>query len=195
MGGVEEGDSGLRQSGTHPSASARTDGAPANSTEASVVASKDSSQRELRAYLGVGVGGAVYQEREKGTHFGPLPKLVNTGKTPAYNVTWVAKSAVLPKELSPGHVFSELGDGSGKTVVGINQQINLHAVSVGFVPDDEVQDIKYNERDKALYTWGIVHYDDAFGNKRYTRFCHRLMWLRDSVEIYGYFVPNRNESD
>jgi hypothetical protein len=27
-GGVEEGDSGLRQSGTHPSANARTDGAP-----------------------------------------------------------------------------------------------------------------------------------------------------------------------
>lgn len=156
---------------------------------------RKSSERQLRAYLSVGVGGAVYQERDKGTPFGALPILMNSGQTPAYRVHWAVKAAIFPKELPAGQVLSEIGENSGQTIVGIHQTFNLHANVIGFVQDDEVEDIKSNNRDKALYTWGIVHYEDAFGNKRFTRFCHRLMWLPEGGNVYGYYVPNRNEAD
>ena len=27
--------------------------------------------------------------------------------------------------------------------------------------------------ENALFVWGMVTYDDGFGNRRYTKFCHR----------------------
>jgi hypothetical protein len=156
---------------------------------------KNSSERQLRAYLTVGVGGAVYQEREKGTPFGVLPILINTGQTPAYEVKWVIKAAVLPKELPANYALSEVGEDCGKTTIANSQRVNMHARADGFQPDDEVADIKSHARDKALYVWGLVRYVDAFRNKRYTRFCHRVLWLPEGNEIYGYFVPERNDAD
>jgi hypothetical protein len=43
-----------------------------------------SSKKELRAYVSVVVGSAVYQEREKNLRFEGKPLMVNTGRTPAY---------------------------------------------------------------------------------------------------------------
>src|SRR5262249_20928665 len=50
------------------------------------------TRAQLRAYLSVVIGTAVYQERDKNLRFEAKPTIVNTGQTPAYNVRYRIKA-------------------------------------------------------------------------------------------------------
>lgn len=167
----------------------------ARETAKSVAVSQDTAKRQLRAYIVVIIGDAMWQEREKGYRFGALPLLKNSGQTPAYKVTFIAKAAILPTELPKDYKLSEMGDEAGETMVGPGHQMTMHAKVDDFVHDSEVQAIKTGDRDKSLYTWGIIRYEDCFGEPHYTRFCHRVKWLGGDGPVYGYYIPGRNTGD
>jgi hypothetical protein len=48
---------------------------------------------------------------------------------------------------------------------------------------------------KALYVWGVVHYDDAFGRPHFTQFAQRIWWLRDRSNIMGIYDGRFGLSD
>jgi hypothetical protein len=166
----------------------------------SVSASDEVAKRELRAYLTVGIGGAAYQERRPKEKGGDLmfecrPVLFNSGRTPARKVTYKARAAVMPIPLPPGvHLPESPDDGIGGNILGPQQNAYMQGIVDGFQVDGEVNAIKYGTGTKGLYVWGLVTYEDAFGDGHFTRFCQHIYWdLQNNV--LGHYIPGRNDAD
>lgn len=166
----------------------------AEATKASVEAGKDTAKRQLRAYLAVVIGPAVFQERREDPKpdlmFEASPLLVNTGQTPAHKISFVVKAAVLPVPLPKEVGLSETGDsGVGETILGVQHSASMGAVVNGFCRDEDVEDVKASNG-KALYVWGLVTYEDVFGEKHETRFCQQIYWTGETIR--GFYTPGRN---
>jgi hypothetical protein len=116
--------------------------------------------QQMRAYISVVIGGAVYQERTKNLKFQAVPSIVNAGLTPAHKVSFKAVAAILPRPLPEDFAFPLPDETSGTSVVGPRQNITISPVVGDFCDDAEVEDIKTGAKGKALYTWGIFIYED-----------------------------------
>ena len=166
----------------------------------SVSGSEEASRRELRAYLTVVIGAALFQERrdeEKGgdLKFECRPLLVNTGRTPARKVIFKARAAVMPIPLPKGINLPDAPDEDmGGNILGSQQNANMSAVVDGFCADKDVENIKHGIGDKALYVWGRVTYEDVFGEDHFTRFCHHVYWDLNG-DVRGHYIPGRNDAD
>ena len=66
---------------------------------------RDTANRQLRAYLGVEWLGALPQKQEPPYRFEIRMSLVNTGPTPAHEITYKAEIAVLPNPLPDNFDF------------------------------------------------------------------------------------------
>lgn len=158
----------------------------------SVAALRERTAQQMRAYLCVQVGGAVYQERNKNLKFEGKPLLVNTGHTPANKVSYQASAALLPVPLPGDFTFPLSGRVVGAAMMGPQQNAVMSAVVADFCEDGEVEIIKAGGPTRALYVWGIVKYEDIFDQQRQTRFCQSIIWLPDG-KIFGYFTPGHND--
>jgi hypothetical protein len=151
------------------------------------------TEMQLRAYVSVVIGGGLYQERGKGLRFEARPVLVNSGSTPARKVVHTAHAAIfpapLPKDLPLPIRQNEAG---GEGMIGPHQSREMSATLDRFVADADVEDIK-KAKGNGLYVWGIVTYEDAFGQPRETRYCQMITWHPDG-RIWGYYTPNRNNT-
>jgi hypothetical protein len=177
--------------------------AAAKATRDSVELSRDSSKRELRAYIVVVIGEATYQERRNKEQHGPdlkfecRPLMINTGKTPATKLQFQARAAIMSIPLPPGtHLPEGYDEGTGTNALGPQQNANMFALVDGFAADDEVDSIKYggpweNRGAKGLYCWGLITYQDIFGEKHTTQFCQQIYWDKSNV-VRGIYVPGRN---
>jgi hypothetical protein len=164
----------------------------ANAAIESVETLKDRTAKQLRAYLTVVVGGALYQERRKNLRFEAKPNIVNTGHTPAHKVMYVASAAILPVPLPDEFDFPLTDKFIGSAVMGPQQTNILSAVVDDFCPDAEIRDIKAGNG-KALYAWGVIHYEDIFGERQTTKFCQAIIWLKNG-QVFGYFITKHNEA-
>jgi hypothetical protein len=145
----------------------------------SVIALKERTAQQMRAYLCVNICTGVYQERAKGLRFEGKPMLLNTGHTPAHNVTYKAKADILPFPLPEDFKLPSLDDRTGYTVgiLGPQQNFILNAwVERDFFEDGEAEEIKRG-RERRLYIWGTVTYEDVFGEKKYTNFFQSICWV------------------
>jgi hypothetical protein len=79
----------------------------------------------------------------------------------------------------------------------------MSSVSPTRVADDMVAQVKLADG-MGFYTWGIVSYKDAFGEDRYTKFAHVMMWHTTGkvdgegqpIEIgHGRYLSWHNEAD
>lgn len=61
----------------------------------SVASLRERTAQQMRAYVGITPGNAIYQERNRNLHFEGQPAMVNTGHTPAHKVSYWAQSAIL----------------------------------------------------------------------------------------------------
>lgn len=153
---------------------------------------RETAQRQLRAYVSVIIGGAVYQERDKSIRFEGRPVILNTGQTPAHDLSYWANAAVLTLPIPPGFPF-EPRPGSGFNwfaVLGPQQTFIASAVVPDFVDDGEVESIKSGP-DRGLCVWGRVIYRDAFGEIHQTEFSQVLWWLPDGNIMGHYERHNR----
>jgi hypothetical protein len=156
------------------------------------------NQAVMRAYLSVVVGTGIYQERRVGQgdlKFEGKPNLVNTGNTPARKVRIRSNAAVLP--LPPPENFdyplpAEPTE-TASSSVGAHQTYILSCLVKDFVPDSEVAAIKEGAG-KSLYIWGLVTYEDIFGETHKTKFGQWLTWLPDG-KVLGYYIPGQNDVD
>lgn len=177
--------SAMEEVGKHISISAKA------ATE-SVTLSRERSAQQMRAYLSVNIGVAIYQERDKGLKFEAKPLILNTGHTPAHKVSYRAKAGILSVPLPDDFSFPLDEKVIGAAVLGPQQHFIINAVVDELCDDAEVDDIK-KSKGKGLYMWGIVTYEDVFGGGRKTRFCHQVTWRPDG-KIWGYCTTDHNDA-
>ena len=139
------------------------------------------------------MGGALYQEREKGLRFEAKPVLANVGQTPAHNVSYWAKADILPFPIPPDFDFPGGDVNNYNLTIHPRQGIGLNAYLERFVPDDTVEDIKLGNKTR-LVIWGAVTYRDIEGNFRETRFCHTMFWIGsgDRERVMGSYHAHHN---
>jgi hypothetical protein len=158
----------------------------------SVTALKERAAKQMRAYLSVVIGSGVYQERDKQLRFEAKPNLVNAGHTPAHNVKYKAKAEILPVPLPDDFSFPLSVDFLGGALLGPQQTAFMSAIVDNYCDDAEINDIKVG-KGKALFVWGVVYYEDVFGDSHYTKFCQSTLWQADG-KVFGYYIPKNNEA-
>jgi hypothetical protein len=165
----------------------------AQAAKDSVAAVKERTAQQMRAYLTVLIGNAFFQDRAKNTRFQTTPILLNSGHTPAYKVDYNMRTAVLnisPHEFPPLHRKEP-----EESIIGPQQSCTLldGGIVDDFVPDQDVGGIMYLTFGKALYVWGVVTYEDIFGEPHRTEFAQALCWLPDG-KVFGVYTPGHNKA-
>jgi hypothetical protein len=162
----------------------------------SVTTVRDVSARQMRAYLSVSINTGIYQERERNLKFDVRPVVFNSGHTPAHKLTYWASARILPNPL-PDNFDFPVGEDNLKSgfVLGPHQNIVINAMVQDFVSDDEAQAIKAGI-EKRVYVWGIIFYEDVFGESRQTKFCHSIYWIAGPKGelINGNYAARHNEA-
>lgn len=153
-----------------------------------------SEQRQLRAYVSVAVGTALFQDRANNLRFEARPQLVNTGRTPAHDVRSAIRADILPLPLTASFKLAPADGFGGGAVLGPQQTFILHGVVADFADDADVEDIKVGKNGRALCAWGTVTYKDVFGVSHHTDFAQSLIWLPNG-NVYGYYAPIHNDAD
>lgn len=160
----------------------------------SVTALRERTAQQMRAYLSIDIGSAIYQERGKNLRFEGKALLRNAGHTPAYRVSHTCSAGILPMPLPDNFDLPQpTQPARGGGVIGPGQSRILSAMIEELVPDDEVDAIKAGTG-RALYIWGSVTYEDAFGEPRYTNFCQALIWQPNNA-VMGYFIDRHDEAN
>jgi hypothetical protein len=102
-------------------------------------ASVSSINLQMRAYLCVVIGGALYQERTKNIKFQPSPSIVNAGLTPAHKVAFKVVAAILPRPLPDDFTFPLPDAFTSGAVIGPRQTTNVNPLVDEFCDDSEVE--------------------------------------------------------
>jgi len=149
-------------------------------------------RQQMRAYVTTSIGGALFQERAKKIRFGASVLFNNNGLTPAHKVRHKAKAAILPNPLPNNFAYPLPEAYAGETIMGPRQQNSVNTIVDDFIDDAEVDNVKAGNG-RALYVWGIIEYEDVFGEHQQTRFCQVYAWLQDGKTVWGYYVSGHND--
>jgi hypothetical protein len=155
----------------------------------------ETTRAQLRAYLSVVIGSAIYQERDKELRFEAKPAILSNGQTPAYNVRYSIKAEIMTNEIAANFIFTEPPD-TPRSQANIGPKENRFTSRVidEYVPDEQIADILLGNG-MALYVWGVVRYDDVFGRPHFTQFAQRLWWLKDLSNVMGMYDGRFGLSD
>lgn len=168
----------------------------ANAASESVAAVKQRTAQQMRAYLSVTTGIAIYQDRARNLRFEAKPVLTNAGHTPARRLAYWAKADVLPFPL-PDNFVLPVGHPPEQRSVDLapHQTVELNATVDGFYEDASVPVIKRGV-ERRLYVWGVVSYVDVFGEDHHTQFAQSYAWLgpENSESILGTYLFRHNEA-
>jgi hypothetical protein len=110
-----------------------------------------------RAYLSVEPGG-IKMPYDRGDRVHGYVICRNRGHLPARKLSWYACTNVA-QEKPDKFPIGEMTPPRGVVAPGTEM-----TVSAGSFFTNKLQN--------ALFVWGMVTYDDGFGNRRYTKFCH-----------------------
>jgi hypothetical protein len=139
--------------------------------------SRDTEERQIRAYLGVFAGAIEPQHSDEGDAIGVRVTIRNAGTTPAYDErSWIAVRITAPTAVP--FIFPPNLDDRPKSVVGPNTDFDL---DVGFATTPEIIQLVHDNKAK-IFVWGRGEYRDAFGHDRFLVF--RM--------TNGSFVPGNN---
>jgi hypothetical protein len=133
------------------------------------------SQAQMRAYIAVLIGGALYQTDR--LNFEASPVILNTGNTPARNLRYRINADILPTILPDDFRFPlppRLANG-GNNILGSQRDGTICAMVGRRVPPEQVSDIKAGIG-QSLYVWGAIRYEDIFGKTHTCTFAQRLFW-------------------
>jgi hypothetical protein len=149
--------------------------------------------KQMRAYLIVEIGGGIYQDFNK--RFEVRPSLLNSGFTPAIDMSYWALAGILPFPLANDHNLPVNHSPPPNSMdLGPRQSIQMNAAVDTRVPDSEVAEIK-SGLDRRVYVWGAVTYKDIFGGSHTTDFCHSIFWYGTEAEpqLAGTYDFNKNK--
>jgi len=150
--------------------------------------------KQMRAYIAVDLGLATYQDER--LRFAAQAVLVNTGFTPARNVSSKIRADILPV----GSEIMDLPDAGplrlADATLAPRQNFVVHGIVDHRYSDEEVTLIMKGEQ-KRLVIWGDITYDDVFGGKWLTKFCHTFVFYPASdgvIKVNGYFYAKHNSA-
>ncbi|UTP40180.1 hypothetical protein M9M90_03115 [Phenylobacterium sp. LH3H17] len=159
---------------------------------------------QLRAYVSVQIGGALYQDDNY--VFEANPVLYNSGGTPAHKVTWRVAAAVLPVPLPDDFRFP-LPERPRRTARSLllppQQTFEMRGIVDGRIEPGEVLRTKLGFG-QALYVWGVVSYRDIFRRSHRTTFAQQVFWRPSGPTgpdgttpeiIRGSYLPHHNKSN
>lgn len=165
-----------------------------NAAVENVAIFKDARERQLRAYIAVGLLAVINQDNSTNYHFEVREWLANTGPTPAQDVSYKAHADILPFPLPDDFPFP-LPDATVNSAGTVywQQKFTMSAFLERMLSDEEIAEIK-GAVTRRLYVYGTVNYRDAFGNNRYTNFCHSIVWLKDGTPM-GHNTKYHNDAN
>ena len=145
----------------------------------------------LRAYLTVGLGAVVPQNKDTNYRYEVRLTLQNVGNTPANKVATNMYANLLPFPLPDDFEIPAFNPAiSGETTLGPHQTTILSAIAPQIYSDDEVNEIEHVGNKKLLYVFGTIKYEDVFGASRYAKICQAVVWLANGGQMtrnYGKF--------
>jgi Sec-independent protein translocase protein TatA len=151
-------------------------------------------RQQMRAWLTVIIGNGIPQQRDKNLRFEASPLIFNSGLTPARNVRHRIKSGIFSIPLPDNFDQSVTAEKeAGGNLIGAHQSAQMPSVIDDYVPDGEVEDIKA-ARGRGVYAWGIVTYEDVFGETHTTTFCQQFTYLPDG-KLWVSYIAGRNDAD
>lgn len=136
----------------------------ANATVDANEINKISAERRDRAYLSVtplGVRSLVGNSNCIG-----YVLLKNVGATPAYNVSLKVMAEIVLEKERKDFLYPPDPKEVARTIQP-NSEMSQGSMKP-FLPFREV-----DSADRYIFVWGVAYYDDAFGKRRFTKFCHR----------------------
>jgi hypothetical protein len=161
--------------------------------ERQLVHLRETTKRQLRAYVMAEVGGGAFQDATH--HFQATPKIVNTGETPAHSIFWIVHSAIFPVPLPDNFVFPDLPKpNNGGMSLGKGQEMQISGTIADLVEPGQVSLIKTGDAG-ALYAWGVVTYDDVFGDPHTLKFAQVITWSIDGSQVRATYTHQHNYSD
>jgi hypothetical protein len=155
-------------------------------------------QKQMRAYVSVDVGQQTFFQLHN-VRFAATPAISNTGMTPARNVSYHVMASILDANLRDDFVFEEFGAKTENDVtLHPRQTFTVHSAVRERFQDHEVEAIMKGEA-RRLYVWGIVKYQDIFGDEWETRFCFHYIfsWTKNDksdVTPLSYIYRRHNSS-
>ncbi|MGA8272389.1 MAG: hypothetical protein WB919_12585 [Candidatus Sulfotelmatobacter sp.] len=167
----------------------------ADSAADSVMALRERTAQQMRAYITVITGtSGFYQDRANSIKFQGNPVLINTGQTPASKISYRIKAGIMRVPPPDDFAFPLPQKAIGGGVLGPQQTGTISGIVEDFIPDIDVNDVRHQLKQRALYVWGIVSYADIFGATHTTKFCQSILWFPDNT-ITGFYTPGHNEAD
>jgi hypothetical protein len=140
----------------------------------SVDLQKQYGQMQLRPYLVVLVGTGLLQTDK--LRFQVDPKVLNTGATPARNVSWRIKLAVVGAKDAEAFKFPLPEKVGGANLIAQHQDYNLSAALPDRVSDEDAVQLASAGPDKLLFVYGCVSYRDGFKRRYLTTFAQQVWW-------------------
>jgi hypothetical protein len=148
--------------------------------------SRDSAQRQVRAYVGVLDGSfQVVNLTEGGQGIRVHVRLKNSGKSPAYEfTTWIAAPVIAgPSE----ELFAPRQSGPGSSsILFADGEVNLSATAP--ITPEQIQSVKAGT--SRIFAWGGADYRDAFGVVRTLKF-HDINARDETVPGVWALQPHR----
>jgi hypothetical protein len=167
----------------------------AKAASESVAVFKDSSLRQMRAYLSFSLLGVVNQDRDTNYHLEVRLSLQNMGNTPAYKVLAVRHADVVSFPLPPNFEFTIPSSTKveSSNILGPHQNFIISAIVDRLISDEDLHAVQYGTG-KTLLAYGAVAYEDAFGIPRHTNFSQAIMWLKGN-QFMGNNTLQHNDAD
>jgi hypothetical protein len=166
----------------------------ANATRADATLMQDILHKQMRAYVAVNIGAATYQDEN--LKYASNPMILNTGFTPAKNVSSRVTAAILDTKLAADYKFDDSAEMllNDATLSPRQSFVILGVVKDRFEAEEVAAIMKGDVR--RLYVWGTVNYEDVFGGSWETRFCHHFVFyrVRDEVKVNSWYHTTHNST-
>jgi hypothetical protein len=149
--------------------------------------------KQMRAYLSVEGGSAVYQDAH--LRFEAMPVIVNNGLTPAKNVCFKALSDILDGSHDPPTI-AEIGPLIVNDLgMAPRQRLTIRSAVRDRVPDTDVEAIMRGGS-RRLFAWGRVTYEDVYGGRWFTNFFMSYYFLKNAdgtFQVGVNYSPAHND--
>lgn len=140
-----------------------------SAAEDAVAVTRESAERQLRAYISAHIRNLKIIG--KGKQASVTVDMKNHGQTPAKNLRYHAMTAVMPYPLPENFIFPELpGISDSRDTIHPGVTHNGYAWPRRNFTEEEIDYIIKGESPR-LYAFGIIYYEDIFGQTRTTEFC------------------------
>lgn len=143
----------------------------ADAAEQSVTVARETAKRQLRAYMSIELTRTA--QTLNADNIGLHLRMINRGQTPAYGLIQWNRRELLDFPIPERRLRRSPPKGGRfpKADIMPNDGFALGSANIPLSPED-FESLK--KGGKRIYTFGAVYFRDAFGRRRYSRYCYTI---------------------